>query len=246
MKRLFLLVTITLFLLSCGVQKRKYQKGYYASWCKSKSPKKTPISFFKTKENSAIEPVDQPLGVLAQEDSPTIASNNHKNSPPILKKQKPLLLNDEPCDELLFRDGSEIKGKVIEITPKEIKYKKCDMLDGPLYVLKKSKLFMITYANGTRDVFKEETIDNNQNRTQNTKKNHNLAILAFTFGLIGIYPSVISILGIAGIIFGIMALRKIRQEPDTYKGEAISKIGIVFGIIGLIFGILIIGLLILA
>ena len=246
MKRLLLLLTTATCLLSCGVQKRKYQKGYYASWHKSKSQKETRNSFSKTKEHDDSKQVDQTLEVLAQDDSPTVASNNHKNCPPILKKQKPLIINNEPCDELIFRDGSEIKGKVIEITRTEIKYKKCDMLDGPLYVVKKSKIFIIKYANGARDVFKEETIENDQNSNQNVKKNHNLATLAFIFGLIGIYPSVISILGIAGIIFGIMALKKIKQEPDKYKGEVISKIGMVFGIVGLIFGVLIITLLIFA
>ena len=246
MKRLLILLATAICLLSCGVQKRKYQKGYYASWHKSKSQKETRNSFSKTKEHRDLDHMDQPIQVLAQDDSPVSASINQENAPLTNKKQTHPVITDEPCDELLFRDGSEIKGKVIEITQTEIKYKKCDMLDGPLYVVKKSKIFIIKYANGTRDVFKEETIENDQNSNQNVKKNHNLALLAFTFGLIGIYPSVISILGIAGIIFGIMALKKIKQEPDKYKGEVISKIGMVFGIVGLIFGILIITLLIFA
>ena len=55
-------------------------------------------------------------------------------------------------DVIVLKSGDEIKSKVIEITPTEIKYKKFDNLDGPTIVILKSEASMIKYANGTEDV----------------------------------------------------------------------------------------------
>src|SRR5271157_3508606 len=55
-------------------------------------------------------------------------------------------------DIIVLKSGDEIKSKVIEITPTEIKYKKFDNLDGPTVVILKSEASLIKYANGTEDV----------------------------------------------------------------------------------------------
>ncbi len=55
-------------------------------------------------------------------------------------------------DVIVLKSGDEIKSKVIEITPTEIKYKKFDNLEGPTVVILKSEASMIKYANGTEDV----------------------------------------------------------------------------------------------
>lgn len=55
-------------------------------------------------------------------------------------------------DVIVLKNGNEIKAKVIEITPTEIKYKKFDNLQGPTVVIVKSDVFMIKYENGTKDV----------------------------------------------------------------------------------------------
>ena len=44
---------------------------------------------------------------------------------------------------------------IIEITPIEIKYKKHNLQDGPLYVDNKSDIKMIIFANGMRETFEE-------------------------------------------------------------------------------------------
>jgi hypothetical protein len=55
-------------------------------------------------------------------------------------------------DVIVLRSGDEIKSKVVEITPTEIKYKKFDNLEGPTIVILKSDVFMIKYENGTKEV----------------------------------------------------------------------------------------------
>ena len=55
-------------------------------------------------------------------------------------------------DVLTKRTGEELNVKVIEITPTEVKYRRTDNPDGPLIGVWKAEVFMIRYANGTKDI----------------------------------------------------------------------------------------------
>ena len=55
-------------------------------------------------------------------------------------------------DVILLKDGQEIKAIVTEITPSEIKYKAFENPNGPTRTLAKNSVFVINYANGTREV----------------------------------------------------------------------------------------------
>jgi len=63
-------------------------------------------------------------------------------------------------DIIVKMDGVEITAKVQEITLDEILYLHPDSLQGPLFRLLKSEVFMIKYANGTREVFSENFSEN--------------------------------------------------------------------------------------
>lgn len=56
-------------------------------------------------------------------------------------------------DIIFLKNGDEIKASVSEIGTDVVKYKKFENLQGPDYALKKSEVFMIKYANGTKDIF---------------------------------------------------------------------------------------------
>jgi hypothetical protein len=60
-------------------------------------------------------------------------------------------------DLILKTNGDEIKSKVIEVTQDVIKYKKYENLDGPVYSLSKTSIFMIKYENGSKDVFNQQS-----------------------------------------------------------------------------------------
>lgn len=66
---------------------------------------------------------------------------------------------NENCDDLIFKNGEEIYGLISEITTSEVKYKRCDNPEGPTFSLEKSKLLMIRYKNGTKDVFNSTEIN---------------------------------------------------------------------------------------
>ena len=54
-------------------------------------------------------------------------------------------------DLLTKRNGEELSVKILEITPSEVRYRRADNPDGPLISIWRSDVFMIRYANGTRE-----------------------------------------------------------------------------------------------
>ena len=56
-------------------------------------------------------------------------------------------------DNIILIDGKEISAEILEIDSKEIKYKRTDNLEGPIYKKPVSDIFIIKYKNGTKDVF---------------------------------------------------------------------------------------------
>ncbi|MBY0425361.1 MAG: hypothetical protein K2Q22_06975 [Cytophagales bacterium] len=64
-----------------------------------------------------------------------------------------LMATAQSQDVLFKLSGDEIKAKVNEIGEDVIKYQKFENLDGPVYTIKKSEVFMIRFANGSKEVF---------------------------------------------------------------------------------------------
>lgn len=56
-------------------------------------------------------------------------------------------------DVIILKNGDEIKAKVTDILSKEVKYKRASNPTGPTYTLQISKIFMIRYQSGDKDVF---------------------------------------------------------------------------------------------
>jgi hypothetical protein len=69
-------------------------------------------------------------------------------------------------DTIVLRSGEVIAAKVTEISPREIKYKKSHMPDGPTYVQYRSDVKKIRYANGQEDIFAEEPKQASENVEQ--------------------------------------------------------------------------------
>ncbi len=59
-------------------------------------------------------------------------------------------------DTIVLGNGTIILSKVLEVSNTEIKYKKVDNSDSPIYIESKSEVVMINYKNGTKDEFKFE------------------------------------------------------------------------------------------
>ncbi|WP_033370542.1 hypothetical protein [Hymenobacter norwichensis] len=63
-----------------------------------------------------------------------------------------LSLSARAQDVLTKTNGDELNVKVLEITPTEVRYKRTDNPDGPLITVRRSDVFMVRYANGTKEV----------------------------------------------------------------------------------------------
>ena len=66
------------------------------------------------------------------------------------------VVNTFAQDIILKKDGSEIEAQVLEITDQQIKYKDFDFQSGPTRNINISDVFMITYANGQKEVFNKQ------------------------------------------------------------------------------------------
>lgn len=58
-------------------------------------------------------------------------------------------------DIVTMKTGEDILAKLIEVTTTEIKYKKFDNQNGPIFTILRSDVLMIRYENGSKDIFTE-------------------------------------------------------------------------------------------
>lgn len=56
-------------------------------------------------------------------------------------------------DQIFKKDNTKLEVKVLEVNPNEVKYKLKSNPDGPLYVISKSDIAVIIYANGEHETF---------------------------------------------------------------------------------------------
>ncbi|MEW6774267.1 MAG: hypothetical protein AB1304_09760 [Bacteroidota bacterium] len=225
-KRIILLLSI-LGIFGCSFQKRLYRKGYYVEWISKKNHSQhseKPLSIIEQQNN--IQPLQSKLYnedlslLVSQEKS---INNNPKQN--LFRKNK--IPTDTCGDVLILKTGDEYIVKVIEINDNEIKYKRCDNINGPTYTISKSKIYMIKYANGVSEHIESTEPDKGikqQPTTTNTtdKKNktyppgYTLSWILFALSLI---PSFFTSLSIYFLMFTARnAKRKIKEHPDLYKG----------------------------
>ena len=159
------------------------------------------------------------------------------------------------CDIISMKNGTEVNGKVLEITSTEIKYKRCDNIDGPTIVINKSDVSKIKYVNGITELINAPSTSEDQDyyspssksqkplrANPNGKPYHKTlnvfaiaslvaAVLALTviLPLALLYTPFLLILIPAPIVLGIMALKEINANPDLYKGKGMAIFGIIFG-----------------
>ena|GEM_PF-6692952 len=55
-------------------------------------------------------------------------------------------------DMIILRDGNMIEAKVMEIHPSEIRYRRIDNLNGPMFIIPKDRVLSIKYENGVLDI----------------------------------------------------------------------------------------------
>jgi hypothetical protein len=62
------------------------------------------------------------------------------------------LLSLHAQDVIIKKNGEEINSKILEISSTEIKYKRADYMEGPVYVVNRWEVFIIKYADGRKEI----------------------------------------------------------------------------------------------
>ena len=230
MKKIACLLLIIVFVSSCSVKKRNYRKGYYIDWV------------FKAKNNKVDDKVKQVVVVpnekkLKKQEAlkPELefaSTTNYLNAQIAYLPTKKLVLSDTCGDIINLHNGITIVAKVIEITETQIKYKRCNNIDGPLFVANKNDVYSIKYTNGNTDHFiKTSETDNSRSvgnpngaakKHEGEKKVHPLAYVTLGCAISIIFISIFGLL--ATLIFAAIAKRKIMAEPDKYGGLQLVKV----------------------
>ena len=199
-------------------------------------------------------PVTDPLnmqmnpGSLAQKSITAIPKKVPDHEQPI--PEDSFTPDSANCDVIILRNGDEIKGKVLEITLTEVKYKKCDNLNGPTISLRKQDVFIIKYPNGTKEVINNGIPQIQPDFTSEARSSPEaiaglifaLAAIPFIlFSLIaGSFYAIIGgiILAIGGFMLSIVALDKMKRNPNKYRGDGLAIAGLILGILCTIVGVL--------
>lgn len=218
MKKLtFVLLAIALT-TSCTIQKRLYNPGYSITWNKKlKSKDDTPIP------SNEIASINESIAVM---DTLSVESTGAIQLEDTLKK----------CDNIILNDGEEIDGMVTEITETEIKYRLCKNQSGPLRTVSKSKVLMVKYASGEKEIFKkEEPVKEAPVKTKKDRKIERLGLTGFILSMIGIplwllTPFAGFVFGPLCFIFGIVSLIKITRNQEKFRGAGFALISILLGL----------------
>ena len=259
MKPFKLLIALALIIpfISCTVQKRLYRNGYSVNWS---SDNKTP------KSKVLINEIENSVSELKEDNSDLALTSNGI----VLEEKSLVSLNDETlilkeynnesiidtskCDVMLLTNGEEISVKIIEITPTDVKFKRCDNLEGPIKMISKNYILSITHSDDTKEVLKNEDgsipVSNEASSKLKSTKNASddsgsakaslvLGVLSNALLFISVLVGVIFPLiflaslvgGILAIILGSSQLLKIREEPKVYGGKRKANIGLFLGVL---------------
>lgn len=250
------LLTMFLFLLTaCSttetvynkgpVQSRKYTKGLFLNFVfGTKLQGNTFVSSFNNpseRVNLLERKFETPsLEYNKPEEVVTLRTVDFSNVSSLVNIQNENInmVQNDSCDELILKNGDIVYGKVVEIGVDEIKYKKCDYIEGPTYSIKKADVFMIKYVNGSKDVFNEsQTFSETNNHVSNSDLDVT-SLLSLIIGGVGLplaffVSSLFVLFSVTGIILGLIGLNKIKKSKGKLKGQSMAILGVLFGTIGL-------------
>ncbi|MBQ7269601.1 MAG: hypothetical protein IJS62_07115 [Bacteroidales bacterium] len=56
-------------------------------------------------------------------------------------------------DIIIKKDGSDIQAKVLEVNQNDLRYRRADNPDGPIYTISRADILLVRYSNGQNEVF---------------------------------------------------------------------------------------------
>jgi Domain of unknown function (DUF4190) len=176
------------------------------------------------------------------------------------KMQKAMKQQGDNCSKIVMKDGDIIEANIIQISPTEIKYKRCGKPNDPELVIYKKDVLSVKTADGeiifrntNNNVNTDDNNNNNRDKNYGTDDRNNsnnsnepkmegnslagmicgIMGLVLGFNLIGLAA------GVVGIILSIIGMNKIKREPKKYKGKGMALAGLVCGIAACAFFLLV-------
>ena len=242
MKKLILnmyMLLMVALLSECTINKRHYREGFQVTWNINKTTNKNQLKKESIKPFDVIE-----LNHLSDsENEEVLYASTQKIITPLTKPRfvNTTRLNPDSCGDIIVMvNGDEISAKVIEVNQRTIKYKSCENLGGPLFVLSKEKMFMIRYANGTKEVFPKEVAQPGENKNNSGKKKSTVKTGAGSEKKIN--PMALASLICVGAfflyfplvlapIFALIACFQFNKHPDKYKAKGMVIPALIIGAI---------------
>ena len=210
-----------LFCVSCSIQKRRYNPGFDIQVFRSQGS----IHSYRLEEKFI------PIAFTSAKDLEHIESSIVEQAAYPVTYDRALSVTQDtiPCDVILLSNGTEIRGKVLEISDHAIRYKRCDNLEGPVYNFSPKDVHSIRYHNGVTDIISGGRSKPEQKEVfQGSKKMEGFGLAGFISGIFSILILGL-LLGSLAIVFGIIGLIRNIRNPDRYKGKGFAIAAMIIG-----------------
>lgn len=151
LKYLFISLFFLMVTISCTIQKRNYQKGYYVSYDKKRSKvikKKNPdqVNEVKTDKHEESKEMEYIVSTSKADEFFKNYKNKIKQS---LEYVEPVVEPTDSCgDTLILINQNEFIVKVVRIDGNKVEYKSCTYVDGPTNVMNLDNIWMIKFLDG--------------------------------------------------------------------------------------------------
>ena len=144
------------------------------------------------------------------------------------------------CSKIVLKDGHVIEANIIQITPIEVKYKRCGKPNDPETILYKKDILRIIASDGetifvntnTNNTAQPSTVSISNAADSPSFEGYSIAALVTGISGLLLFGSWLGLAaGICGIVFGYMGLKRIKNNPEMYKGKNLARAGLITGII---------------
>ncbi|MEX2597213.1 MAG: DUF4190 domain-containing protein [Salibacteraceae bacterium] len=242
MKRATILKMISFLLVlavtsSCSIEKRKHMSGYHIDFKRKHNVEQAAVkdsnAFWSSRLSNVKNNVKQNQELLIASSQKGLHEFPIRLIQPIKIEQRQWKDDSVKCDRLTFKNGDEMAVKVVELTTESVKYRKCKDEEGPLFSVPRNELFMIVYADGKKELIKEE--EKFESYNSNTPENISpstepFAIASLVTGILSLlffWTGWALLLGVFAIIAGAISLNKIKKSKGKLEGAGMAKAGII-------------------
>jgi hypothetical protein len=202
-KKYVVFLLLIVLSISCSIQKRLYNKGFYLG--KNQSLKKVEQKTEADSETIILTTIKQ-IKAKTVSDNYSASILNKKSNLKIIStfSRKPESFINS-CDTLFLRNGAKILANVKEVNSSQIKFTYCETSTETIRILNKTDIDYIVYVNGLKETFADDKSLNSQTKNNNYKEHRARipAIMGLIFLVLGIFLFLLLFIPSIGIGFAL-------------------------------------------